>query len=139
MPQKLPRLSSHLDLHSIDVTLVTFNWFLTLFIDAMPTEVCVHIVCAHTCTCVLLHYFQSVLRILDCFLLEGSKILYRVALGLLKVNARRMISITDPVGLFQMLKEIAKHSFDIDHLLKVLSLLCPCSTVQLIMSAGGVH
>jgi len=82
--------------------------------------------------------FQSVLRILDCFLLEGSKVLYRVALGLLKVNARRMLSITDPVGLFQMLKEIAKHSFDIDHLLKVPRLFCPCSTVQLIMSAGGI-
>jgi hypothetical protein len=97
--QKLPRLSSHLDLHAIDVTLVTFNWFLTLFIDAMPTE--------------------SVLRILDCFLFEGSKVLFRVALGVLKVNRRRLLSITDPVGLFQALKEIAKHSFDIDHLLKV--------------------
>ena len=55
--------------------------------------------------------------------------LYRVALGILKVNARRMLSITDPVGLFQMLKEIAKHSFDIDHLLKVLS-MCLCSSIQ---------
>ena len=45
--------------------------------------------------------------------------LFRVALGVLKVNRRRLLSITDPVGLFQALKEIAKHSFDIDHLLKV--------------------
>lgn len=37
--QKLPRLSSHLDLYGIDITLITFNWFVTLFIDAMPTEV----------------------------------------------------------------------------------------------------
>lgn len=45
--------------------------------------------------------------------------LFRVALGVLKVNRRRLLSITDPVGLFQALKEIVKHSFDIDHLLKV--------------------
>ena len=45
--------------------------------------------------------------------------LFRVALGVLKVNARCMLSITDPVGLFQTLKEIAKHSFEIDHSLKV--------------------
>jgi predicted SAM-dependent methyltransferase len=99
LPQKLPQLSAHLDLHSIDVTLITFNWFLTLFIDAMPTE--------------------SVLRILDCFLLEGQKVLFRVGLGVLKVNARHLLSITDPVALFQTLKEITKHSFDIDRLLEV--------------------
>ena len=45
--------------------------------------------------------------------------LFRVALGVLKVNRRRLLSITDPVGLFQALKEIVKHSFDIDYLLKV--------------------
>ena len=42
LTQKLHRLSAHLDLYSIDVTLITFNWFLTLFIDAMPTEVHVY-------------------------------------------------------------------------------------------------
>jgi hypothetical protein len=99
LPQKLPRLSAHLDLHSIDVTLITFNWFLTLFIDAMPTE--------------------SALRILDCFLMEGTKVLFRVGLGVLKVNARHLLSITDPVALFQTLKEIAKHTFNIDQLLQV--------------------
>ncbi len=36
---KLPRLNRHLENYSIDVTLVTFNWFLTLYIDALPTEV----------------------------------------------------------------------------------------------------
>ncbi len=35
----LPRLHKHLQRYSIDVTLVTFNWFLTLFVDALPTEV----------------------------------------------------------------------------------------------------
>ena len=39
LPDMLPRLSAHLQQHTIDVTLVTFNWFLTLFVDAMPTEV----------------------------------------------------------------------------------------------------
>ena len=137
--QKLPRLSSHLDLHTIDVTLVTFNWFLTLFIDAMPTEV--------TCPCMSSaplapppspapYPMQSVLRILDCFLLEGSKVLFRVALGVLKVNARRMLSITDPVGLFQTLKEIAKHSFDIDHLLKVRATSSSSGTACSMCSAG---
>ena len=37
--EKLPILSEHLELNGIDVTVVTFNWFLTIFIDALPTEV----------------------------------------------------------------------------------------------------
>ena len=39
LSEKLPVLSNHLDSNIIDVTVVTFNWFLTLFIDALPTEV----------------------------------------------------------------------------------------------------
>ena len=39
LSEKLPELSVHLEANSIDVTVVTFNWFLTLFIDALPTEV----------------------------------------------------------------------------------------------------
>ena len=36
---KLPNLSNHLEENGIDVTVVSFNWFITLFIDALPTEV----------------------------------------------------------------------------------------------------
>ena len=35
---KLPSLSNHLEVNGIDVTVVSFNWFITLFIDALPTE-----------------------------------------------------------------------------------------------------
>lgn len=129
--QKLPRLSSHLDLYGIDITLITFNWFVTLFIDAMPTEVLCCILPWHVLLICVTQ--QSVLRILDCFLLEGPKVLFRVALGVLKTNARHLLSITDPVGLFQTLKEIAKHSFDIDHLFKV---QCTCSSWQMTVYGG---
>lgn len=39
VPKKLPQINAHLQEYFIDVTLVTFNWFLTIFIDALPTEV----------------------------------------------------------------------------------------------------
>ena len=45
--------------------------------------------------------------------------LFRVGLSVLKVNACHLLSITDPVALFQTLKEIAKHIFNIDQLFKV--------------------
>ena len=39
LAQKLPRLNAHLETHGIDVSLVTFNWMLTVFSDAAPMEV----------------------------------------------------------------------------------------------------
>ena len=37
--EKLPCLNEHLQINGIDVTIVTFKWFLTLFVDGLPTEV----------------------------------------------------------------------------------------------------
>ena len=35
----LPKLSRHLDFYGIDIGLVTFNWCLTIFVDAVPATV----------------------------------------------------------------------------------------------------
>ena len=70
---------------------------------------------------------QSTLRILDCFLLEGHKILFRVCLAILKVNEQHILSLSDPVALFQFLKEVARHTFDVEglfHVCCVKSSLC---------------
>ena len=66
---------------------------------------------------------QSALRILDCFLLEGHKILFRVALAVLKVNEAHILSMSDPVALFQYLKQVARHAFDVEQLFHVSSVL----------------
>ena len=39
LEEKLPNLAQHLDFYGIDVAMVTFNWCLTVFVDAVPTEV----------------------------------------------------------------------------------------------------
>lgn len=54
MADKLPRLHSHLEQHSVDLTLFTFNWFFTVFVDNIPVD--------------------TYLRIWDVFLYEGSKV-----------------------------------------------------------------
>ena len=37
--EKLGVLKEHLDENGIDLTIVTFKWFLTIFVDGLPTEV----------------------------------------------------------------------------------------------------
>ena len=53
----MPRLSRHMAKHGIDVSLVTINWFLTIFADALPTEVSLYIL-----YCMYVYMFQCVLR-----------------------------------------------------------------------------
>jgi TBC1 domain family member 2B len=57
---KLPDLNKHLESFEIDISSITLNWFVSIFIDSVP--------------------FDTLLRIWDCFLLEGSKVLLRVSL-----------------------------------------------------------
>jgi hypothetical protein len=52
--EKFPRLSSHLAYYSVDISLVTFNWFLCIFIDSLPVDL--------------------FLQVWDAFLFEGSKV-----------------------------------------------------------------
>jgi hypothetical protein len=56
---KLPELYDHLEALEIDISSITLNWFLALFIDSVP--------------------FDTLLRVWDTFLLEGSKVLFRVS------------------------------------------------------------
>ncbi|BFZ16913.1 hypothetical protein BsWGS_19952 [Bradybaena similaris] len=61
---KCPKLYAHMELNDVDVTLFTFNLFLTIFVDGVHPEL--------------------FLRIWDVFLYEGSKVLFRFAVAFLK-------------------------------------------------------
>ena len=45
--------------------------------------------------------------------------LFRMSLGILKINEKKVLSLTDPVALFQFLKEVARHTYDIEALFQV--------------------
>lgn len=55
---------------------------------------------------------------MDCLLLEGHKILFRMTVGLLRLHERRILATRDPVTLLQLLKELARHSYDVEALHK---------------------
>lgn len=54
LSEKLPRLHSHLEQHKVDYTLITFNWFLVVFVDSVVSDV--------------------LFKIWDSFLYEGPKV-----------------------------------------------------------------
>ncbi|XP_030002277.1 TBC1 domain family member 2A [Sphaeramia orbicularis] len=88
MAEKLPRLASHFDEHSIDVSLVTFNWFLVVFVESLPCDI--------------------LLPLWDAFLYEGTKVIFRYALALFKYKEDDILKIHDSVEIYQYLRFFTK-------------------------------
>jgi len=73
LEKKMPKLHRHLAHNDIQLTL--FTWFFTIFVDGFRPEL--------------------MLRIWDCFLLEGDKILFRVALSILYISQDELMKMND--------------------------------------------
>lgn len=54
LSEKLPRLTAHLGQRHVDLSLITFNWFLVIFADSLISDI--------------------LLRVWDAFLYEGTKV-----------------------------------------------------------------
>ncbi|XP_053180219.1 TBC1 domain family member 2A [Scomber japonicus] len=88
LSEKLPRLASHFDDHNIDVSLITFNWFLVVYVESLPSDI--------------------LLPLWDAFLYEGTKVMFRYALALLKYKEDDILKIQDSVEIYQYLRFFTK-------------------------------
>uniref|UniRef100_A0A7E4V228 PH domain-containing protein n=1 Tax=Panagrellus redivivus TaxID=6233 RepID=A0A7E4V228_PANRE len=95
---RFPRLAAHLEEYDIDLTTITLNWFMSLFFDALP--------------------FQSMLRVWDCFLLEGSRVLFRISIALLGLYEQEILSRSDTISVIKVLKAAVRLTYDIDGLIQ---------------------
>ncbi|CAL8357953.1 unnamed protein product [Merluccius merluccius] len=88
MAEKMPRLTAHFEEHNIDMSLITFNWFLVGFVESLPSDL--------------------LLRVWDAFLYEGTKVLFRYALALFKYKEEDILKIHDNVEIYQYLRFFTK-------------------------------
>ncbi|XP_069387314.1 TBC1 domain family member 2A isoform X2 [Paralichthys olivaceus] len=88
LAEKLPRLASHFDNHGVDVSLITFNWFLVVFVESLPSDI--------------------LLPLWDTFLYEGTKVIFRYALALFKYKEDDILRIHDSVEIYQYLRFFTK-------------------------------
>ncbi|NXP85517.1 TBD2A protein, partial [Passerina amoena] len=84
LSEKLPRLMAHFEQYHIDVSLITFNWFLVAFVDSLVSDI--------------------LLRVWDAFLYEGTKVIFRYALAIFKYNEEEILRIHDSVEIYQYLR-----------------------------------
>ncbi|VIO88174.1 TBC domain containing protein [Brugia malayi] len=94
--RRLPRLAAHLEQYGIDLATVTLNWFLALFYDAVP--------------------FQTMIRIWDCFLLDGTKVLFRFALAILSIHEKEVLQRNDTISVIKILKASVRLTYDYEGL-----------------------
>ena len=90
----MPQLSQHMDHHHIEISL--FAWFLTIFVDNVPVFVYLHI--------------------WDVFLHEGSKVLFRFALAILRLHESELLQMTDSASMNQFLRTLDERQFNLQRL-----------------------
>lgn len=94
---KLPTLGAHLTSISCDVSLLSTDWFLCLFSTALPAET----------TC----------RVWDALFCEGPKVLFRVALALLRHAEAALLAADNAGELLRTMRKTAAVVYDRDALM----------------------
>jgi len=107
----LPNLHQHLTRLSIDLSPITMNWFLCLFVNTLPVE--------HS------H------RVMDALLHEGSKVLFRAGLSVLRIREDELLRAPSVMDAYYLLRAPygVKDSSDLN--------VAPAATDDLLTSMFG--
>ncbi|KAM9855042.1 TBC1 domain family member 2B [Aulostomus maculatus] len=92
MSEKLPRLHAHFEQYKVDFSLITFNWFLVVFVDSVVSDI--------------------LFKIWDAFLYEGPKIIFRFALALFKYKEEEFLKLQDSTAIFKYLRYFTRTILD---------------------------
>lgn len=95
---KLPRLAAHLDALACDMSILATDWFLCLFCTSLPPETAV--------------------RAWDSLFLEGPKVLFRLALALLRLHEGALLAQDNPGELLRAARRRAAAQHDRDALMR---------------------
>uniref|UniRef100_A0A5G2R1V6 TBC1 domain family member 2A n=1 Tax=Sus scrofa TaxID=9823 RepID=A0A5G2R1V6_PIG len=88
LSEKLPRLMAHLGQRHVDLSFITFNWFLVVFADSLISNI--------------------LLQVWDAFLYEGTKVVFRYALAIFKYNEEEILRLQDSLEIYQYLRFFTK-------------------------------
>eukprot|EP00242_Pyramimonas_sp_CCMP2087_P015680 CAMPEP_0198203992 /NCGR_PEP_ID=MMETSP1445-20131203/7337_1 /TAXON_ID=36898 /ORGANISM="Pyramimonas sp., Strain CCMP2087" /LENGTH=521 /DNA_ID=CAMNT_0043875625 /DNA_START=375 /DNA_END=1937 /DNA_ORIENTATION=+ len=89
LDKKMPKLSRHLDELQCDISLIATEWLLTVYVKSMPAE--------------------TAARVLDSVFQEGSKMLFRVALALFKLNEKALLETQHMGEAVQLMQRYTAH------------------------------
>ena len=79
-------LDTLLQEHDIELSLITLNWFLTLYSSVL--------------------HIRIIMRLWDLFLFDGSRILFQVAIAMLKLHEDELLKADNSAEIFNILSTI---------------------------------
>ncbi|ERL86155.1 hypothetical protein D910_03568 [Dendroctonus ponderosae] len=94
----LPDTDEVLRNHDIELSLITMQWFLTLYANVVHTKI--------------------LLRIWDLFFFEGSLVLFQITLAMLKIQEPHLKTLENSAQIFNALSDIPGDIEDVDKLLE---------------------
>lgn len=94
----MPAVAKRFKDHDIEISLVSFNWFVTLYSSVLP--------------------MTMVLRIWDLLFYYGSIVLFQIALGMIKLQEEHFIELDNAGDIFSLLSDLPNTVHDVDLLLK---------------------
>ena len=100
----LPGLASVLASHNIELSLISLHWFLTLFSSALHIKILV--------------------RVWDLLFHEGSTVMFRISLGMLKLAEDDVLKATNSADIFNILTALPSKVDDVDILLETANAVC---------------
>ncbi|EFA78750.1 hypothetical protein PPL_08211 [Heterostelium album PN500] len=98
LQKKLPKLHKHFTTLNLSLPLIMTQWFLCIMATATPTE--------------------TTFRIWDVFFAEGSKVLFRFAVALFKMNEEKLLTCKDYNTLYNLIRKIPSMMYDADALIE---------------------
>ncbi|XP_066599680.1 growth hormone-regulated TBC protein 1 isoform X2 [Prorops nasuta] len=119
---KMPDVYQHVINLGLPWAVIATKWFICLFAEVLPIEVStyakilkyikriIYFVINKISNLFFTFLYQTVLRIWDCLFYEGNKIIFRVALTLIKRNKDNLLACEDFAALAECFKQITKDS-----------------------------
>ena len=95
----MPKIYKKLIENNIYPTMYASQWFFTCFANCLP--------------------FNAVVRIFDCYLLEGEKIIFRIALALFKMKEKEILNENTFESIMEILRNATRGVINEEELLKV--------------------
>ncbi|SJX61547.1 uncharacterized protein SRS1_12532 [Sporisorium reilianum f. sp. reilianum] len=95
--EHMPRLHAHLAELGVDLPAITFAWFLSLYTDCLPVE--------------------TLFRVWDVMFVEGMVILFRVAMGILKLYEAELLATSSASAFYGLAHSLTSRLFSVDKLI----------------------
>lgn len=93
----LPQLGRHLSDLGVDLPVLTFGWFLSLFTECLPVE--------------------TLFRVWDLIFVEGTATLFRVALAVLQLQQSEILRCSEPAQVHSLVRRATTSLFHPDKLI----------------------